>query len=391
MNNLTDEQLGAIMKTAKEERENSGAINMEDINIEVDESAELESEVKEGKIDSSFDLLTANLEGPKTSDISLFDIDGDTISTETEKQSLSEAAKDTYGLSDDDVAELLLLISSMKSDKNYPVYKNLPTHFKSIVDELCAENGVPKSNYNAVAKTILNELISDSKFNASMIDLEKALNEALNIPSISDMYSDSIRTVMEENIPTVADEIEETDPEKAKLLRQVKDRFEKSYNYEFAKEQYNTSSKVRKAIRRNDKELKRTITMVNFKNEKSNFKMNDFGDLPGVLNHILIEEPEIFGIGNLGVPSYLEKARDMKITDTDISKFCILLGESCRNLNPRDVVDASYMYYMMKNIVMLKYTKETKTEFAAELINNICDTIKFIRTKEAEFNGATVD
>ena len=45
----------------------------------------------------------------------------------------------------------------------------------------------------------------------------------------------------------------------------------------------------------------------------------------------------------------------------------------------------------MKNIIVLKHSNEAKTEFAAELISNICDTITFIRDKEAEFNAANMD
>ena len=58
------------------------------------------------------------------------------------------------------------------------------------------------------------------------------------------------------------------------------------------------------------------------------------------------------------------------------------------NMDPGNILDAAYMYYALKNITMLNLTNETKTDFAAELINNICDIIEFIREKEAEFNAS---
>jgi hypothetical protein len=48
------------------------------------------------------------------------------------------------------------------------------------------------------------------------------------------------------------------------------------------------------------------------------------------------------------------------------------------------------MYYLVRNIIALKHTKEAKTDFAVELINNICDTIVFIRDKEDEFNASNM-
>ena len=80
------------------------------------------------------------------------------------------------------------------------------------------------------------------------------------------------------------------------------------------------------------------------------------------------------------------KLLDLDVSMQDIYQFCILICESCRNMNPDDVIDASYMYYMIKNIIVLRHTQEAKTDFAIELISNICDTIVFIRNKEDEFN-----
>lgn len=60
-------------------------------------------------------------------------------------------------------------------------------------------------------------------------------------------------------------------------------------------------------------------------------------------------------------------------------------------MDPCDVIDAAYMYYMMRNIIILRHTQETKTAFAVELINNICDLITFIRDKESDFNESNLD
>jgi hypothetical protein len=80
------------------------------------------------------------------------------------------------------------------------------------------------------------------------------------------------------------------------------------------------------------------------------------------------------------------RAEALKATKEDLNKFIILFCRTSMNMNPNELLDASYMYYALKNITMLNLTNESKTPFAAELISNICDIIEFIRAKEAEFN-----
>ena len=210
-----------------------------------------------------------------------------------------------------------------------------------------------------------------------------------------DLYTEHTRTVMEENIPKMVEEIKDTDPDKAALLLKVKDEFTKSYTYTFAKDEYMNNSRLRKAVRKHDKNLKRALDEFNFRNEKSNFKMNDVRELPEVLAYILGSETvsiyNSYKADEIEPPAHVQKAYDLRADYDDINKFCILICKSCENLNPKDIADAAYMYYMMKNIIVLKHSNEAKTEFAAELISNICDTITFIRDKEAEFNAANMD
>ena len=395
---LTNNEIDDIVNTAKTARYNSEAIDMLDIknDVKVDENADLEYEVKEGKVDSSTDLITAKVDTMPSADVSLFDLDGDEIKKDEDiqvsKDSVIDAAKETYDLSDEEAIKIIDLVSNIRKDPKYPVYNNLPDNIKNIVNDIASKNGIPVNQRNALARMILMEMMNDSELESSFIDLEKAINEALNIPSIMDLYTEHVKTVMEENIPKMVEEIKDTDPDKAKMLSDVKDRFILSYSFDFAKEEYMKNSRLRKAVRRYDVELKRNLDSFNFMNDKSNFKMNDVKELPSVLNKILIKDID----PNKEMPTGTEhgpafnKCLETKVTDKDIAKFCVLITKSCENLNPRNILDAVYMYYMMKNIIMLKYTNEAKTTFAAELINNICDTIVFIRNKEEEFYAANM-
>ena len=115
---------------------------------------------------------------------------------------------------------------------------------------------------------------------------------------------------------------------------------------------------------------------------------NDATEMPSALTSVLIINP----LSNVTENDTLKKRLiDMKITDIDIKKFCVLITKTCEGKDSTNVMDAAYMYYLLRNIITLKLTHEAKTDFAVELINNICDVITFIRNKEADLNATNLD
>lgn len=398
-NLLSKDDIDKIADAAEESRLENDMLKIKKELEDLDNSnAPLIKDEKIGDIYGKIsDLTTDTIDTMPTRDVSLFDIEGDNVplNNEIPEGSIAEMAKDNYDLSDDEVLLMLTTISEMKKNPNYPVYKNLPDKLKEVVKEVAAKNNIPIQHYNDMARMLMMEFMNDSEVNSAFIDLERSLDMALNIPSIIDLYTEHTRTVMEDNIPKMIEQIKDTDPDKALMLEMVKKNFSNSYTFAFAKKEYESNARLRKFIRKRIDSVGRLLDEFNFRNEKSNFKMNDVKEIPIILSDILIDEPIKMNNSciedGVEVPELTKRLVDMKITDTDIDKFCILICKSCENLNPRDVIDASYMYYMMKNIIVLKHTNEAKTDFSVELINNICDTITFIRNKEAEFNEANMD
>lgn len=397
-NNLTNNEIEKIAEAAEASRPFVKDMMEYKDSVKVNENVELETAEVETPIESdAADLMTGVIDTMPSADVSLFDINNAEAIDEATKARAADTAKGTFDLSDDDTYEMLNVISEMKKDPNYPVYNNLPDKLKEIIRQLAASNNIPFSRLNAVARMVMDEFMKEASVEQAFIDFEKSLNEALKIPSIIDLYTEHTRTVMEENIPQMIERIKDEAPEKAEMLAKVKEAFTKSYTFSEAKKAFEENTRIRKAMRRHDLEFKRSLNEFNFRNEKSNFKMNDVTELPEVLYHILIEEPamieaEYKADGRTFADTDIEaKILAMDINGADIEKLCILLCKSCDNLNPHDVIDAAYMYYMMKNIIVLKHTREAKTDFAIELISNICDLIAFIRDKEAEFNAANLD
>lgn len=438
-NKLTDEQINNIAETL-ESAVPDEVIDIRDIQktVEVNPDAELESATLDTVQEPNpIDLIAAEVEK---------ELDSDEIPELTEEEQIAaekraaEDAKDNFDLTDEEMYQLFETMSKIRENPKYPVYSNIPDKFQKMVRDLARQNELPASQWNSLARMIIMEMIQDTGLNDAFIDLEKSLNSALSLPSISDLYSEHTREVMEIHIPETIEKIKDEFPEKAEMLGKVRDAFKESYTFSFAKEEYKNNSRVRKAVRRsdNEKELKHCLTDFNGRNDKSKFKMNDITEVAKVLTEVLINRPQEAKF----IPEYIQKKIDYikngdenennsnvrflpiynddvyygyvdtndssvrdsikenvfefgdKVvypTEEDIKKFIILITKSCESKDPLSVIDASYMYYMMRNIIMLKHTQEAKTDFAAELISNIIETISFITNEEANFYASNSD
>jgi len=383
---LTDEQLEAVITTASES--NDEKVIEAKVNTEINPDAELEPAFVTGMTSHPVLIMGENGTGKTSMEEAIKEVfeNGGKIP----ENSIIPQPESDNPMNEEEMMEFVSLISKYKKDRNYPVYKNMPESMKETVRQLAIANNIPASNWNSVACMILDEFISDSKIDDAFVDLEKAIDEALEMPSVIDLYSEHTKNVMETYIPEMAEKIKDEFPDKAARLLEVRDAFIRSYTFSFAKDSYDTNARVRKAIRRWEREGNRCLDSFNLLNSRSNFKMNDVRQIPEILIDILMNEPHqvasMHEESGEEIPEKYKKLIDLDFTVEDVTKFCILICESCRNLDPNNVVDAAYMYYMIKNIIVLKHTQEAKTDFATELINNICDTIVFIRNKEDEFN-----
>lgn len=386
---LTDGQIEEIAVTASEVEGANTMLDLKD-EVKVDEEAALET----APVEDEIDVIAKQVENYE---MDLFDTMDPEKYEEAKQEKLVNSIKASMKanekgdeISDEEAYEFIRLATSYKNDPSLDVYSALPKKFRDTIDKLMLEAGIGVSNRNAVARMILGEFMNTAEVNAVFVDFEKALNEALNMPSIVDLYTEHTRDTMEKNIPEMIEKIKDEHPEKAEMLAQVKDEFTKAYTLERLKFIYSfENNHVFKAVRRNETEYKRSLDSFNRINVDSKFKMYDVRDLPVVLEKVLIADPAeqinyYIGTG-VEVPELVQRLVDMKITKTDIEKFSILLTHSAFGMDGNNVIHAAYMYYLTKNIIMLKHTQEAKTSFAAELINNICDIIALIRDKEAVF------
>lgn len=392
-NKMTDEDINVLAKALEGNRVESTTsypIPTEDEygtgSIDSNGHVEVNNEVDK-EIDEIF---------PDIDDIeNLPDPEETTELSDSAKTALGNNAKQNFNLNDEEMIQLIDCISHYKKDKNYPVYKNLPASIKADLVKAAVEAGYPMSSINQFAKYAMDQLINSAELEGAFVDLEKSIDEALNIPSISDLYSEHVSKVMDEIIPESIDRIREEYPEKADMLEKVRDAFHRAYTLEDLRTAYESNARIRKAVRKYDNELDRELNYFNHKNEKTNFKMIDVTEVPSALFDALVTYPmyvkKMHDEAGDELPELYKKIISYNIEAKDIDKLSVLMVKSCENLNAEDLIDASYMYYLTKNMVVLKYSQEAKTDFAAELISNVCGMIAFIREKEAEFNESNLD
>ena len=373
------EMMKEIFKTA-EENTPEEVLNMRE---SIQDTSEIEDEsndegfseeIKNISLDSSYEELLAGdkHDGLKEANVSIFDAeDYDGPSDEDVIASAKEQVSELFDLPEDEMVEFCMLLAEYRKNKSLPnVYSRLPETIKKNIRGVAMEQHIPFTEYNSMTKMFLDGFISQAEIDDMFINFEKALDEALQIPSISDLYSEHTKYVMEEKIPEIIEKIKDTEPEKAELLGQIKERFDRAYTLDALREHYLSNARTRKLIRRDYDDAERFCDEFNLKNSRSKFKMPDCRSMINALT------------------SSLPLTKDDKdITTEDINKFIVLFCRSFNEMDPSNLLDAAFMYYSLKNITMLNLTNETKTPFALELINNIYDIIVLIRNEEEKFNA----
>ena len=308
-------------------------------------------------------VLTEVQEQYKDTDSSLSEIaEGklDEKNTENFNNNLKNSISTQFDIPDEEIKELISVIMRYRSGESFSVYNALPETVKKFVNVMAMELGTPRDKYNMIAKSVLDQFIAEANIDQEFIDFQKALEKELEIPNMIDMYSEHNKERMEVTILESADKLQEQYPEKAEMLRQVSKTFTETYKFTRLKDCLANDPKVMRKLRRSKTLYKRYCDEFNYKNKDSQYKINDIYMVGKVLNKVLPSD----------------------ILVDDIYKFVTLFCKTCEDLNPNDVVDCAYMYYFIKNIIMLEYADEAKTEFSKELISNIINMINEINEAE---------
>lgn len=275
------------------------------------------------------------------------------LSSDEEAEVLKSGLKDTFKISDNDVLQMLDVIKRYRKNEKFSVFNALPDSIKVMVRQQIGEAAVDRANLNLFSKLMIEEFVTeilDKGVEHDIIDFQKSIQETLgSIPNIVEMYSDTIRENMEQELIKKAEEIQETNPEGAAIYRGCAKAFTDSYTFTRQREILK-DGKVRRKLYKEEYAYKRYCDEFNCKNEKTQFSIRD-----------------IYKLGQSMITSI---APMLDLDEHDVATFVILFIKSCRDLDHNKTEDAMYMYYSIFNIINLEYY-DGKGEFGRIVLTNI--------------------
>ena len=129
-----------------------------------------------------------------------------------------------------DALKLIEVMNRYKSGEKFNVFEALPTSLKQAISTEAMSVGADKATINFFAKSFINDLVNNTYLDEEIKDFNKELKEVLapmnNIAgTIMDEYSDEVYHKFTNNLEDKANEIQDTDPDKANELREVSKAF----------------------------------------------------------------------------------------------------------------------------------------------------------------------
>lgn len=129
-----------------------------------------------------------------------------------------------------DALKLIEVMNRYKSGEKFNVFEALPDSLKQAIAAEAMSVGADKATINFFAKSFINDLVNNTYLDKEIQDFNEELKEVLapmnNIAgTIMDEYSDEVYHKFTNNLEDKANEIQDTDPDKANELREVSKAF----------------------------------------------------------------------------------------------------------------------------------------------------------------------
>lgn len=308
-------------------------------------------------IDPDFDLSQyLNMESYEADHIDLSNLE------------LSESIKKEYDLSNEDAVQLVkLLMRVQNKEKDIRYYDELPKGCKKYAETMALASGsMNRAMLNTTAKSLVDMIFNEVAADVFQIDVENLINTEIKKSGVdlSTVYSDMVLG-KKVKLYEAADKIEADGPEKknnAQILREIGDSCEESYMMtDFINAIEHHKIKIRKIdVEKPDK----VFRDFNMKYESSKLGINCVSDL------------------TYCIPRHLATATIKPNPDTVTSKtviaFVVAFCNYCRNYDPANVVQHTFMYYFIKNILHLDAVPPgaEPSQFAQDLIDRIESTLE---------------
>ena len=374
---LTNDQLKQITDVLAENKNEADKL-LEQIEKEHENDDNSNAPLEEGLVEYNNGILTEveddDFDHFENIDIDNINIDG------VIQDNLKTTLGDAFEMSDEEILAFNNIITRVRNNEKFNVYKELPKPLKDYINSLLDEQGIPadkRYQYTAgAAKMFIDELISDSEFDSVSIDLQKALNEL--VPTPGEMYSETNRDYIENEFLKTVDSINEqlkteTDPEKIEKLTNISKNllgmrkgYIDAYTYEPMYELFK-DFKVLNRVRKADKLWKRVNEDYTKVAGECKFKLYPLDDIRKSLVKIGISEETSTRIVSLFVYTYINGIEDFK----DENEY-------------NDIYRNSFANYFETNITNLAISNTLVSDFSKEISENLMNLANHIEQAVTE-------
>lgn len=390
-NKLTDANIEDINKVLEENIENNDDLKMLHSlpsNNGVDESSEIEEgyskkanvvidpNTGENKIisteeddetidDTTFEDLVNQIESGEVS----VEIDDSPVTEEEVKNNIGILDEnDQLKISDEELYELMNVINRRMNHEDFNVYKALPKEIQKQIDSTI---GIPtisgpvvvpneaRAARNALAESLIDQFIMNTSIDRAKNDLNKEIEKVFK-ESAEEIAEYSVDYVQERNAKyrEYIESIEDED--KKQKLTETLDAIDSAYTLDPLKE-FAKKCKIKR---------------YDIENPKYYFK--DF------MNKYKNSTYNIYDI-KLTLPILERKIVDNEnYNSADVLAFLVCFCKYIQNFKVNNVLDHSFMYYVIYNIVISDSNVSEKTKEVSDIyINNIKEVINNLKERNS--------
>ena len=156
-------------------------------------------------------------------DIDLNDVDFTSVDVD---DTIITSAVNEFNLEAKEAMDFINVINRFKSGEKFNVFEALPSKMRNEIARQAMQVGADKSTMNFFAKQFINEIINDAYMDKTIKDFNAELKEAFEpmnnmMGNMLDEYSEEVDTRFTVDMRKKADEIKDSDPEKAEQLLRV--------------------------------------------------------------------------------------------------------------------------------------------------------------------------
>lgn len=259
----------------------------------------------------------------------------------------------------EEALQLVDVMNRYKAHEKFNVFEALPMSIKTVILQEAASVGADRSTVNFFAKTFINDLVNNTYLDREIKDFNAELQEAMApmgniVGTMMDEYNDEVYDKFTTKLFEKADEIRNSDPEKALQLNTIATNFEAAV----------TLSRIRSNLAANN-----SISNKHYKYARDNWKK-----LVEEYNNIIADVSPKPRDLNICLKGLIVAGYPEDYAKTIISLVVSEVKDAVKNGSLEEHI---YAYYLTNSLLNLNYTANN-SKVIEKIKNGVDDAIDII-------------